>query len=310
VEPSSYHTPVLLHDVLAFLLTRADGAYIDGTLGGGGHAEAVLQRLGPHGRLLGLDADDDALTAARARLAPFGSRVQLHRSNFRDLRTVVAEHGMVPAHGLLLDLGVSSHQFDDASRGFSFRGDDRLDMRMDRRQELDAAAVVNSYEERALADLLWQYGEERRSRAIARAIARARSREPIRTTGSLAAVVESVVGAQFRVKTLARVFQAIRIEVNGELESLRRAVRDGIDILAPGGRLVIIAYHSLEDRIVKEAFREAAATSVRSGHVLVPDTPVTPLVRVLTPRPVEPDEREVDANPRARSAKLRAAERI
>jgi len=310
VEASSYHTPVLLHEVLAYLLTRADGAYIDGTLGGGGHAEAVLQQLGPTGRLLGLDADADALTAARSRLAPFNPHAEFCQSNFRDIHRIAEERRMIPVQGILLDLGVSSHQFDDPSRGFSFRADDRLDMRMDQRQALDAAAIVNGYEESALADVLWRYGEERQSRAIARAIVRSRSRTSIGTTGELAAVVESVVGDRFRMKVLARVFQAIRIEVNSELDNLRIAIRDAIKVLAPGGRIVIIAYHSLEDRIVKDAFREAAATAVKSGHLLAPDTPVVPTLRLLTPKPVTAGEAEVAANPRARSAKLRAAERV
>ena len=310
MEASSYHTPVLLREVLAQLLIRPSGAYIDGTLGGGGHAEAIVQRLETNGRLLGLDADAEALTAASSRLVVYGSRVILVQANFRELRRIAQEQKIAPADGILLDLGVSSHQFDEPSRGFSFRSDERLDMRMDRRQSLDAAEVVNTYDERRLADLLRDYGEERQARAIARALVRGRSLHPITTTGELAGIVERVVGGRFRLKSLARVFQAFRIEVNDELSSLRMALREGIATLATGGRFAVIAYHSLEDRIVKETFREAAATAIRSGNPLVPDTPLVPTLRIVTPRPVTASEEEVSSNPRARSAKLRVAERL
>jgi len=309
VEASAYHTPVLLHEVLECLRIRPEGSYLDGTLGGGGHAEAVLDRLGPGGRLIGLDADEEALTSSAARLERFGGKAVLVRANFRDMLHVVRELHQAPLDGILLDLGVSSHQLDDPARGFSFRADERLDMRMDRRQEADATAVVNTYDEQRLAELFRAYGEERQSRAIARAVVRTRALSPLRTTAELAAVVGRVAGPRHRLKTLARIFQALRIEVNGELESIRQALSDGIDLLAPGGRFVVIAYHSLEDRMVKEAFREAAATARRSGHVLAPDTPLVPRLRIITGKPVEAGNEEVEDNPRARSAKLRAAER-
>jgi 16S rRNA (cytosine1402-N4)-methyltransferase len=310
VESPSYHTPVLLSEVLAYLITRMDGLYVDGTLGGGGHAEAVLSRLNSDGRLIGIDADDEAIASAQFRLSRFGSRVSLTRSNFNDLQSILQSAGIGSVTGMLLDLGVSSHQFDAPERGFSFRADERLDMRMDRRQALDAAVVLNTYEEREITDVLWKYGEERNSRRIARAIVQQRAQTPFTTTGELAAIVDRAVGPQHRTKSRARVFQAIRIEVNDELERLRSTVKQGIDALASGGRLVVIAYHSLEDRIVKEMFRAESAISIPSGHPLLPDTPLTPRLRVLTSKPVCASNEELEANPRSRSAKLRAAEKI
>ncbi len=309
MEPSSYHTPVLLSEVLASLITTADGVYVDGTLGGGGHAEAILSRLSPRGRLIGLDVDEDALRTAGARLAPSGNRVLLVRSNFRELGAVVRANGEA-ADGILLDLGVSSFQLDAPEKGFSFRADERLDMRMDRRSATDARSVVNGYPEDRLADILHRYGEERRAGAIGRAIVRERQHLPIERTGQLAAIVERAVGGAFLTKTLARVFQAVRIEVNNELECLREAIEEGMNVLRPGGRFVILSYHSLEDRIVKEQFREASATVRRSAHQLLPDIPLHPRIRLLTRKPVVAGERETGMNPRARSAKLRAAERL
>jgi 16S rRNA (cytosine1402-N4)-methyltransferase len=310
VESPSYHTPVLLNEVLAYLITRTDGLYVDGTLGGGGHAEAVLSRLNSDGRLIGIDADEEAIASAQFRLSRFGSRVSLTRSNFNDLQSILQSAGIGSVTGMLLDLGVSSHQFDAPERGFSFRADERLDMRMDRRQALDAAVVVNTYEEREIADVLWRYGEERNSRRIARAIVQQRAQAPFTTTGELAAIVDRSAGPKHRTKSRARVFQAIRIEVNDELERLRSTVAQGINALASGGRLVVIAYHSLEDRIVKEMFRAESAISIHSGHPLLPDTPLTPRLRVLTSKPVCASNEELEANPRSRSAKLRAAEKI
>jgi 16S rRNA (cytosine1402-N4)-methyltransferase len=194
VDASFYHTPVLLNEVLAYLITRLDGVYVDGTLGGGGHAEAVLSRLDPDGRLIGIDMDEDAIASAQTRLAHFGSRVTLTRTNFSDLHSVLQHAGIASVDGILLDLGVSSHQFDAPERGFSFRADERLDMRMDQRQSVDATVVVNTYDEHVLADVLWKYGEERNARRIARMIVQRRTLAPLRTTGDLAAIVEHVAG--------------------------------------------------------------------------------------------------------------------
>jgi 16S rRNA (cytosine1402-N4)-methyltransferase len=310
VRLASYHTPVLREEALSLLITTTGGVYVDATLGGGGHAEAILQRLDPTGILTALDTDPDAIQLAAARLAPFGERAILVHDNFRNISSVLAQRGFQQVNGMLFDLGVSSYQIDEPSKGFSFRADERLDMRMDRRQALDACQVVNRYDERELAEIMWKYGEERASRAIARTIVRHRKRSAIETTGQLAAIVESVVGDRFLVKSLARVFQALRIEVNNELENLQAALDQAIPILSPGGRMVVISYHSLEDRIVKETFKRAAAKSSPSGNKLVPDVKLEPRLKILTKKPVQASPMEKQNNPRARSAKLRAAEKL
>ncbi|MEK6755041.1 MAG: 16S rRNA (cytosine(1402)-N(4))-methyltransferase RsmH [Bacteroidota bacterium] len=307
---ASYHTPVLRNEVLSLLVTSTGGVYVDATLGGGGHAEAILRRLDPTGKLVGIDADSDAIHIASAKLSPFGEQVILVHENFRNISSALSQRGFNQANGILFDLGVSSYQLDEPSKGFSFRSDDRLDMRMDRSQTLDAREVVNRYNERELADVFWKYGEERASRAIARAIARHRRRSAIETTGDLTGIVRSVAGDRFLVKSLARIFQAIRIEVNDELDNLRQALGQAITILTGGGRLVVISYHSLEDRIVKEMLKDAAATSRASGTKLVADTRVEPRLKILTKKPIQASEEEVQNNPRARSAKLRAAEKL
>ena len=306
----SYHTPVLREEVLAWLITSTDGIYVDATLGGGGHAESILQRLDPTGMLVGFDADPDAIQFAATRLSSFGGRVTLIHDNFRNISAALAQRGIDHISGIVFDLGVSSYQIDEPSRGFSFRGDDRLDMRMDPSQDLDARAVINQYEETELADIFWQYGEERASRSIARTIVRQRSATAVETTGELVALIKSVVGERFLIKTLARIFQALRIEVNRELESLQDALGQAVSLLNPGARVVVISYHSLEDRIVKETFKSDAALIRPSGNKLVPDTELVPKLRILTKRPLEATIEESRLNPRSRSAKLRAAEKI
>jgi 16S rRNA (cytosine1402-N4)-methyltransferase len=292
------------------LLTDNHGCYVDGTIGGGGHAEAILDSLEQPGILIGIDADADAIRTASERLKKFGIRAQMVKNNFRNLPSILSSMGIQSVHGILLDLGVSSFQLDEPTKGFSFRGNDRLDMRMNGEQAFDARAVVNTYDEQQFADVLWKYGEERQSRRIAKAIVRARFIKPIETTGEFASLIEQTVGARFLTKTLARVFQAIRIEVNNELENLSIALRASIDSLLPGGRLAVISYHSLEDRIVKDMFREVSANSIPSGNKIQPDIPIQPLIKVLTRKPIIASEQEVENNPRARSAKLRVAEKM
>ena len=306
----SYHTPVLCEEILAWLITSTDGIYVDATLGGGGHAESILQRLDPTGVLVGFDADPDAIQFAAARLSGFRERVTLVHDNFRNISAALAQREISHISGIVFDLGVSSYQIDEPSRGFSFRGDDRLDMRMDPSQALDAQAVINQYEEAELADIFWKYGEERASRSIARTIVRQRSGTAVETTGELVALIKSVVGERFLIKTLARIFQALRIEVNRELESLQDALGQAVSLLNPGARVVVISYHSLEDRIVKETFKRDAALIRPSGNKLVPDTELVPKLRILTKRPLEATIEESRLNPRSRSAKLRAAEKI
>lgn len=304
---AAFHTPVLLDEVLKYLLTDVTRTYVDATAGGGGHASSICERLSGRGMLICFDADADALDVCRKRMAGYGERVCFVHANFKELAVNLRSLGVERIQGVLMDLGVSSYQLDEGTKGFSFRTDERIDMRMDRRQRLTGWDVVNTYEVDVLADVLWKYGEERNSRRIARTISAAR---PVETTGALRDVIASAVGNRFLTKTLARIFQAIRIEVNNELESLERALQDTLEVLEPGGRIVAIAYHSLEDRIVKEFFKQHAAERIPSGIKLIPDTLVRPKLGILTPKPVTAAEMEIRRNPRARSAKLRAAERL
>jgi 16S rRNA (cytosine1402-N4)-methyltransferase len=306
----AYHIPALLHETLEYLLTTRDGVYVDGTLGGGGHAEAILENISPDGKLIGIDADSDAQNEAGRRLRRFESNIVFVHDNVVNLRTILNAQGLSSIQGILLDLGVSSFQLDQGEKGFSYRSNDRLDMRMDNRQGLTAHDVVNSYDDARLAEVLWNYGEEPHSRRLARAIVRRRMERPIDTTGDLTWVIEDVAGAKYRIKTLSRVFQALRIEVNNELENLSHVLADAVSLLAAGGRIVVLSYHSLEDRIVKRFFVEHAATSAPSGHPLLPDTSLTPDLRLLTRKPVIASAEEQERNPRSRSAKLRAAEKL
>ena len=288
------HIPVLLEAVLRLLQPRANGSYIDATLGAGGHAEALLQASGPEGRLLGLDQDTTALHIARTRLAPYGDRADLVHANFRDLSRVAQTQGWTAADGILLDLGLSSMQLDQGERGFAFSHDAPLDMRMDTRQGQSAADLVNTLPERELADLIYEYGEEPASRRIARAIVAAR---PLETTTRLAQVVARVAGGRgyWRIHPATRTFQALRIAVNDELGALKTVLPQAVSLLKPGGRLAVISFHSLEDRIVKQFMRDAAQQST---------------LMVLTRKPLTANEAEIAENSRARSAKLRVAERL
>ena len=306
----AYHIPVLRDDVLKFLVTEPQGVYVDGTLGGGGHASGIIERIFPNGTLIGIDADTDALKAAQETLQRFTSNLIFVHDNNANIRTILQSLNISTIQGLLLDLGVSSFQLDEPGKGFSFRADDVLDMRMDRRQSLDARAIINTYSAEQLADILWKFGEERNSRRIARDIVEHRGTKEIGTTSELAAIIGKRVYEPFLTKTLARVFQALRIEVNNELSSLARILSDATGFLASGGRVVVISYHSLEDRIVKNFFQEKSATHIPSGHKLVPDEPITPLLRVLTKKPIVASRDEQVSNPRSRSAKMRVAEKI
>jgi 16S rRNA (cytosine1402-N4)-methyltransferase len=310
VQGSSYHTPVLLEETLSFLIKSKSGVYVDATLGGGGHAEAIVALLENDGRLIGLDADNDALQFATIRLSGYRDRFIARKGNFKEFKKTVLADGVVGVDGALFDLGVSSFQLNEPTKGFSFRSDSPLDMRMDRTQALSAHEVVNAYDERRLSQIFREYGEERNARRIARAVVSARSARPLESGKDLVRVVEGIVGDRFLTKTLARVFQAIRIEVNRELENLTIGLSEAIDVLNPGGRLVVISYHSLEDRIVKETLKAASATSDTSLSKFLPAATLQPRLRILTKKFVGPSDSEVRANPRARSAKLRAAEKI
>lgn len=282
------HIPVLLDEVVQALVRRVDGTYIDGTLGAGGHAEAILKATAPAGRLLGLDGDPQALTIAQETLAPFADRTILVRSNFTQLYSVAAAHNMLPADGVLLDLGLSSMQLANVERGFSFLGDS-LDMRMDDRTELTAADIVNEYDEEDLADLIFKLSEEHASRRIARWIVENR---PITSAKELADVIERAVGRHGKTHPATRTFQALRIAVNHELENIETVLPQIAQVVRTGGRVAIITFHSLEDRIVKNFFKEDMDW------------------KNLTKHPIKPTYQQTRENPRARSAKLRVAERV
>ncbi|RME50628.1 MAG: 16S rRNA (cytosine(1402)-N(4))-methyltransferase RsmH [Caldilineae bacterium] len=302
------HRSVLKAETLQALHLQAGYHVLDATVGAGGHAEGILQQTAPTGKVLGLDVDPDALKIAQRRLAPFGDRVQLVQANFDQLARIVAETGFGPIHAIIADLGVSSMQFDTAARGFSFQHEGPLDMRMGPDVPRSAADLVNTLPEAELADLIYRYGEERRSRRIARAIVRAR---PIHTTRRLAEVVSAAVGGRRgeRIHPATRTFQALRIAVNDELGALERFLPQAVAALSPGGWLAVISFHSLEDRIVKQFFRREA-----TDCLCPPRQPVctcghrASLQRVLR-KPITAGEAEIAANPRARSAKLRVAQR-
>jgi 16S rRNA (cytosine1402-N4)-methyltransferase len=301
------HVPVMVGVVVVWLRPRPGARLVDATVGLGGHAAALLAAA-PGAELVGLDHDPAALARAGARLASAGSRVTLRRASYGELRQVLAQIGWDGADGILLDLGVSSLQLDDPARGFSFRADGPLDMRMGPGAARDAADIVNDSEEEELARILFEYGEERRARAIARAIVRAR---PLATTRQLAAVVERVLGrGKPGIHPATRTFQALRIAVNDELATLDRFLADGVEALRPGGRLAVLAYHSLEDRRVKEAFRRWSADCICPPGVVPCVCGWRARVRDLTRRPLRPSAEEVAANPRARSARLRVVERL
>ena len=302
------HVPVLLAETLSALQPRCGGQYLDGTLGGGGHAEAILERSSPDGRLLGLDIDADAIEIARRRLQPYEGRCVLVQANFGDLAAVARQNGFDPVDGVLLDLGFSSDQISAPERGFSFELEGPLDMRLDRSQPTTAYDLVNDLSEHELADLLWRYGEERRSRAIARAIASERKRGPIGTTWQLADIVRRVVprrGAPIDPAT--RTCQALRIAVNRELENLAQGLARALDVLRPGAGLAVISFHSLEDRIVKQFFTREARDCLCPPQLPVCVCGHKARLKVVTPKPIVPSAREVAANPRSRSAKLRVA---
>ncbi len=305
----AYHEPVLCAEVLQYLCTDPRGIYVDCTLGGGGHTAQILQQ-GSLRSVIGIDRDAEAISAAQQFLYNYGDRVTYVQGNFASLHDHLQRLGIERVQGILMDLGVSSHQIDDRGRGFSFQTDTRLDMRMNRDQHLDGWMVVNTYDESRLADLFWKYGEERFSRVIARRIVEQRALSTIDTTTRLAQIVESVIGTPMLVKSLARIFQAIRIEVNNELDHLQQALKDSVPALEIGGRLVVISYHSLEDRIVKQFIREQAHPDDPQTRQVQRRSTRQPQLRMITKKPVVATEEEINTNSRARSAKLRAAERI
>jgi 16S rRNA (cytosine1402-N4)-methyltransferase len=285
------HTPVLLEEAMRFLDPKPGCRFIDATLGAGGHTRVLLERTAPDGKVLAIDQDASALAGTDPTLAPFGSRVTLVHANFRNLAATAAEHGYTGCDGVLADIGISSMMVDDPARGFSFMREGPLDMRMDRMQGLTAGEVINTYSEKEIADILYTYAEERRSRPLARSIVRSR---PLHRTTDLVRAVERVSGPprHGKIHPATRTFQALRIYVNDELKSLEAFIDSSMSVVRPGGRVVVITFHSLEDRIVKQKFRLPAVAG-----------------RVLTKKVVIGTDVELQSNPRARSAKLRAWER-
>jgi 16S rRNA (cytosine1402-N4)-methyltransferase len=294
------HLPVMPAEVLFWLKPRSPGIYLDCTVGYCGHALDLLKASHPDGKVFGIDRDSEAVEVARQRLQPFGDRAVIIKGHFVELKRLLSERSISRVDGILFDLGVSSPQLDDPARGFSFQSEGPLDMRMDRSSGPTAADIVNGLDEVGLADMIYRWGEERYSRRIARALVRARQQHAISTTRQLASVIESAVPGYYRrgrIHCATRTFQALRIAVNKELDHLEASFRDAVDVLAPGGRLCVISFHSLEDRIVKQSFK---AFSIQARGEF----------EVLTKRPQVPTEDEIRRNPRSRSAKLRVLQRI
>jgi 16S rRNA (cytosine1402-N4)-methyltransferase len=302
------HLPVLYNEIIHAMQPHRGGLYVDGTIGAGGHAHGILSASSPDGKLLGMDLDPQALHLAHERLAEFGERVQLVQASYATLGEQVKSAGWQKVDGVLLDLGLSSMQLDTQTRGFSFQAEAPLDMRFDPTGKTTAADLVNHLDEAELADLLFRYGEERRSRQVARAIVTAR---PITTTTQLAKVVAGVAGSgKRRIHPATRTFQALRIAVNGELDALEAVLPQTIEVLRPEGRLAIIAFHSLEDRMVKQFMRKESKDCICPPNQPVCTCGHKATLREITGKPIRPQEDEVQQNPRSRSAKLRVAERI
>lgn len=306
------HYSVLMDETIENLNIKPDGIYLDGTLGGGGHSEAILKRLSPKGRLIGIDQDDAAIAAASERLSVFGDRVTILRNNYRNARTALEQIGITKVDGIVLDLGVSSYQLDNEERGFSYRYDTDLDMRMDRRQSLTAKDIVNEYSEMELFHIIKDYGEDQFAKNIAKHIVKAREKKKLETTFELNEIIKAAIPAKMRAvggHPSKRTFQAIRIECNKELEVLKDSLDEMIDMLLPGGRFCIITFHSLEDRIVKAAFRRN-----ENPCICPPEFPVCTCGKkskgkVISRKPILPSAKELEENSRSKSAKLRVFER-
>ena len=306
------HTSVLLEETIDNLCIRPDGIYVDGTLGGGGHSYQIASRLNERGRLIGIDQDGDAIEAAGKRLEPFADRITLIRNNYCNAKEVLKQLGIEKIDGMILDLGVSSFQLDNVERGFSYKYDTALDMRMDTRQSLSAREIVNNYSEMELFRIIKDYGEEQFAKNIAKHIVNARKDKPVETTGELNEIIKAAIPAKMRATgghPSKKTFQAIRIECNRELEVLRDSLDDMIDMLNPGGRICIITFHSLEDRIVKSAFRRNENPCTCPPNFPVCVCGQVSKGRVISRKPILPSKEEMEVNKRSKSAKLRVFER-
>lgn len=311
MQKANGHLPVMLQECIEGLQIKSDAVIIDGTLGGGGHSRQILQQLGPEGKLIGIDKDEDAIERCQEKLGQFDNKI-LVRDDFKNIKGILKELGIEKIDGALLDLGVSSYQLDEQERGFSYNQDAPLDMRMDRRQQLSAWQVVNEYPEEALRSILRDYGEEKFAHRIAQNMVAARKIAPIETTGQLAKLVEQSIPKKTwagKGSPCKRTFQAIRIEVNGELKELKQTVEDFIDVLGPRGRLAVITFHSLEDRIVKNAFKEAMDPCICPKDFPVCVCGRVSKGKVVTRKPILPTPQEMEKNKRSKSAKLRIFER-
>ena len=306
------HKPVLLEECMQGLRLKEGGVWFDGTVGGGGHSYEILKRTSPSGQLIATDLDDSAIAAASARLSEFSGRFRIYKNNYKNYAAVLEEAGVAELDGVLLDFGVSSFQLDERERGFSYMQDAPLDMRMDAKAPLTAEDVVNGYAEEELAKILKEYGEERFAKNIARNVAAARKKSRIRTTGELAKIVEASIPAKFRQNgpCARKTFQAIRIEVNGELDGLEEAVKGLARRLKKGGRICILTFHSLEDRIVKNAFRELATDCICDKSLPVCVCGKKKEIEIITHKPLTASAEELQNNSRAKSAKLRIAEKV
>ena len=304
---NSFHIPVLTKEVLHYLnFKKGGGVYIDCTLGGGGHSKAILKNIYPDGLLIDIDQDIEAIEAAKVELKNFPGKVKLVKGNFRNLEDILSDLKLEAVSGIIFDLGVSSHQLKEKERGFSFREDSHLDMRMDQTQKFDASILINRYTEKELIGIFERYGEERLSKRIARLIVTERQKKPITTTRQLADLViralpKTKKRKKWRIHPATRVFQAIRIEVNQELKALEKGLNQAINVLDDKGRICVISYHSLEDRIVKNLFKEVKREGIAQKNYGL---------KILTKKPIRPSSEEVKKNPKARSAKLRVAEKI
>lgn len=314
MEKKNMHKSVLLQEVVQFLDPKPGQVYIDATIGFGGHSFEILECISPSGKLLGIDQDEEALVWLGANLKDKYPNLTLKKANFYDIKKVARENGHKNANGIVADIGVSSYQLDQPIRGFSFKNEGSLDMRMDKDQDLTAAEIINTYSEQDLTDIFSKYGEERLSKTIAREIVRERAEKPFKTTLELSLLVQSIYDKKglkgLKIHPATRTFQALRIEVNNELESLKMFLPQALDLLAKKGRLAVITFHSLEDRIVKDFFQKEAKECI-----CPPDYPVCKCgheakIKILTKKPVLATEKEINENPRARSAKLRVIEKI